>query len=87
MKLKFTPAEKAWLGLGFYILGADVVLWRTSKDTMSIQFGKWIETKPGRMVCLLATAGMAAHLWWGLPLPFQARLRKHLGGRKNHGSS
>lgn len=79
---RMSPAETAWLGLGAYVLVADVILWRTDRDTMSIQFGRWLETKAGRDLCLLCTAGMVAHLFWGLPLPFQAKARRYLGGRQ-----
>lgn len=80
---RLTPAERAWLGLGVYILAADVFLWRTQCDTLSIQFGRWTQSRQGRSICILATAGMVAHLFWGLPLPLQTQARRYLGGRKD----
>lgn len=79
---KLSPAERAWLGLGLYVLVADVVLWRTENDTMSIQFNRWLVSKQGRAVCILVTAGMVAHLFWGLPLPLQTQAKKILGGKR-----
>ena len=79
---KVSPAEAAWLGLGMYILSADVLLWRIQKDTMSVQFSRWLQSRPGKNVCFLATAGLVAHLWWGVPLPFQASARRYFERRK-----
>jgi len=79
---RLSHAEKAWLGLGLYVLAADVALWRSDNDTMSIQFGRWIQSKQGRALCILGTTGMVAHLFWGLPIPLQTQAKRYLGGRK-----
>lgn len=74
--MKLSPGEKAWIGLGAYVLTADIILWRTDNDTMSIQFGKWLDSDRGKALCFLATAGMIAHLFWSLPIPGQTNLKK-----------
>lgn len=79
---KLTPAEKCWLGLGVYVLAADIFLWRTENDTMSIQFSRWLQSPQGRSLCYLATGGMVMHLFWGLPLPLQTQAKKYLGGKR-----
>lgn len=79
---KLSPAEKAWFGLALYILGADTFLWRTNTDTMSIAFSHWIESRQGRILCMLATVGMISHLWYGLPLPLQTQAKQILGGKE-----
>lgn len=70
-----SPAEKAWIALGCYILAADVYLWRKNVETMSVQFEHWLQTPMGRLACVAGTATITAHLWWGLPLPAQKQLR------------
>jgi hypothetical protein len=78
-----TPAEKFWIGGVIYVLVADVYLWRCRKDTMSIQFDHWLQTPRGRRACAVAWGGLSAHLFMGMPLPFQAPLRKYLGGKND----
>lgn len=81
-KPRVSPAEKFWIGLAVYVLGADVYLWRNDHDTMSIQFGDWLKSRNGRALCIAATAGMVIHLFYGMPLPLQRQMRKYLGGKR-----
>lgn len=77
-----SPAEKFWIGVGAYILAADVYLWRHDHDTMSIQFGNWLKSRNGRAACSAATTAMVIHLFYGMPLPLQSQARKYLGGKR-----
>lgn len=77
-----SPAELFWIGLASYILIADMYLWRNRKDTMSIQFGKWLETKHGKMACVAITATLVSHLFIRPPLLLQIKIRNYLGGIK-----
>lgn len=82
MKRSMSPAEKFWIGLGAYVLAADVYLWRHDHDTMSIQFGSWLKTRNGRAACITASGGMIVHLFYGMPLPMQRQAKRYLGGKK-----
>lgn len=73
---RLTPGEKFWIGLGVYVLAADMILWRKGHHSMSQEFGKWIQTKNGRRVCIALTAGMVSHLFWEVPIPGQTKLKQ-----------
>jgi hypothetical protein len=72
---KLSPAQKAWLGLFGYIVIADAYLMRRNKDTMSIQFGHWLQHPRHRKLCVGVTGLIIAHLYYSTPLPFQKRFR------------
>lgn len=79
--MKLTPATKFWIGLVGYVLLADTILWRTENHTMSVQWGQWLQTRKGQAACGAAWGIMTAHLFWSMPLPFQSKARKVLGGK------
>jgi hypothetical protein len=74
--MKLSPGEKFWIGLGGYILAADMILWRRGHKSMSQEFGRWIQSPMGRKVAICFTAGLIAHLFWELPIPGQTQLKK-----------
>lgn len=73
--MQLTP-QKAWAGLAAYVIVADAVLIRRNKDTLSIQFGKWLQDPKTRTACIAASALVLSHLYWSFPLPGQKILRK-----------
>lgn len=81
-RAKMSPAEKFWIGLGAYILSADVYLWRTECDTLSVCFGGWLKSRNGRALCTAATTAMIIHLFYGMPLPLQRQAKRYLGGKR-----
>lgn len=72
---KMQPSETAWFGLVVYALAYDIWAWRNNKKTMSIQFGDWLATPQGRKACIIVWTTLTAHLFWGLPLPGQTKLK------------
>ena len=66
----------AWLGLFAYVVITDAYLMRTQHDTMSIQFGKWLQDPKSRKVCIAITGLVVSHLYWSVPLPGQRILRR-----------
>lgn len=75
-KPKLTPAEKFWAGLGVYVLVADGILMKRNHETMSVCFGRWLQTPRGRLACAGGAGALAAHLFWSVPLPGQTRFRQ-----------
>lgn len=73
---KLTSATKFWIGLVGYVLLADGILWRRGHHTMSVQFGKWVQTRRGKLTCGAIWGGLTAHLFWSMPLPGQTTLKK-----------
>lgn len=73
---RIEKAEIAWLGLFAYVVIADGYLMRSSNDTMSIQFGKWLQDPKSRKVCIAITGLIVSHLYWIIPLPGQKILRR-----------
>ena len=74
--MRLSPGEKFWIGLGGYVLAADMILWRKGQKSMSQEFGKWLQTDNGRKLCIAVTIGMIAHLFWELPIPGQTQLKR-----------
>jgi hypothetical protein len=81
--MALSPGEKFWVGLGAYVLAADVLLWRNDKATMSQEFGRWLQTRHGRYACAGATAFLVGHLFLELPIPGQTNLKKVATYRRN----
>lgn len=73
--MALSPGEKFWVGLGVYILTADMVLWRKGHSTMSQEFGGWLQSRKGRYACMGATAFLVGHLFLELPIPGQTNLK------------
>lgn len=73
--MRIAPATKFWVGLGAYILGADTFLWRRKHDSMSIQWGNWLQTPRGRTTCVVVWGTLTGHLFLGIPLPGQERFK------------
>lgn len=83
--VKLPPATKFWGGLALYILGADTFLWRKKHDSMSIQWGNWLQTPRGRTTCVAVWGTLTGHLFLGIPLPGQKTLKTavvNVGKRK-----
>jgi hypothetical protein len=81
---RLSPAARFWIGLGAYVLFADGFLWRRQHNTMSVQWGTWLQTPKGRYACIAAWAGLTAHLFLGMPLPGQKTLKSvMIGTRRN----
>lgn len=81
---KLSPATKFWGGLVAYVLFADGLLWRQQKDTMSVQWGTWLQSTKGRTVCVVSWAALTAHLFFGMPLPGQRTLKSVVVGKRRN---
>ena len=88
-KRKLTPAEICWVGLGLGVLTTDAFLIRRNCETMSICFGRWVQSSRGRMLCAAGTGAIIAHLFWSVPFPGQTRFRQLVmyGGVNNDENS
>jgi hypothetical protein len=81
---RFSPATKFWLGLIGYVVVADGFLWRRQHDTMSVQWGTWLQSPKARTICVLAWSGLTAHLFLGMPLPGQKTLKTVVVGKRRN---
>ena len=82
--MKLSPATKFWLGLVGYIVVADASLWRRQHDTMSVQWGTWLQSPKGRAACIAVWGGLTAHLFLGMPLPGQKTLKSVVVGTRRN---
>lgn len=86
---KLTPAERFWIGLVVYTLGADAYLMKKEHATMSVCFGTWLQTPKGRLFCAAGAGALLAHLFWSVPLPGQTSFRQlvtYKNGKKISGN-
>ncbi len=74
--MALTPATKFWIGIGGYILTADMILWRRGNNSMSQEFGRWLQTPRGRATCLGGAAFLVGHLFLEMPIPGQTNLKR-----------
>lgn len=72
---RLTVGEWGWLGLVTFIVAVDTHAWRCKDETMSVAFGRWIQTPRGRAVCVGTWGLMTAHLFWSVPLPYQTKMK------------
>lgn len=73
---KIEIGDYGWIGLVGYVLLVDGAAWRRKHQTMSMSFGRVIQSKRGRRLCLAGWALLTAHLWWSVPLPGQQILKR-----------
>lgn len=83
---KLTIGEKGWAGLATYVLLVDSIAWLNNEETMSCSFGRWLQKPRSRLVTGASWGIVTFHLFWSLPLPGQAFLKRKVvswGVRRN----
>lgn len=65
----------AWAAMALAVLLYDAWAIRTRRETMSITWGRWLQTPSSRKVCVAAWAALTSHLFISTPLPFQSRFQ------------
>ncbi len=81
--MALSPGERFWIGAGIYVLFADMILWRKGHNSMSQEFGRWLQSPRGRYCCGAATAFMIGHLFLELPIPGQTKLKNIATYKRN----
>lgn len=74
-RLNEKEGAAAWAALALGILLYDAWAIRTKRETMSITFGRWLQSPGARKVAITTWAVVSAHLLWSYPLPFQSQFR------------
>jgi hypothetical protein len=78
---RFTTGELGWVGLVVFVVLVDSIAWanqatgRKKDETMSIAWGRWLQSPGSRVATGIAWATLSMHLFLSWPLPGEKCLK------------